>query len=224
MAAPIINSLNGYTLQDARFDNIGYGIEVRDNTLGLINGGYFEDRTLFELTEQSIQLDNDRYSSYEYTISGIDSNMLDWITGGNDVEILIAGEYVDETNGTTSTYVYRSLVRGYFSADTSNQEHYTFNSDNDGIYVGNFSEVYIDITDSDNPVFTISKDTRLSRVFTLSEVAVYLKGFEPITFPADLVDIDGIYTAIVDKLINDGYIQSQPQILTQLRFSVQLPY
>lgn len=210
MAAPIINSLNGYTLQDARFDTIGYGIEVRDNTLSLINGGYYEDATLFELTKQSIQLDNDRYSSYEYTISGIDSNMLDWITGGNDVEILIAGEYVDETNGTTSTYVYHSLVRGHFSADTSNPEHYTFNSDNDGIYVGNFSEVYIDITDSDNPVFTISKDTRLSRVFTLSEVAVYLKGFEPVAFPANLVDIDGIYDAIVDKLINDGYIQSQP--------------
>ena len=210
------NDLKGYIIgneqfnfQDARVDDLENvaniisrtqgqkGIEVRNNRLALTEGGYYETGALFEDVEENIVLDNSNTSSYEYDISGTPQNYLDWMTDGNPANIWLVG-----SNGESDIEV---ELEGTFIVDGT-EATFELSDNNASLTDYGIQSIKVDLT---NMTFIIEKDTRNEDDLTLNEIAVYLPNSDPVQWPANLLDIDGIYDAIVDKLINDGYIQSQ---------------
>lgn len=237
MAALTENNLKGYIIgtnkfnfQDARVDDLEnvaniisrtqgqQGIEVRNNRLVLSNGGYYETGAVFEDVEENIVLDNTKTSSYEYNISGTSQEYLDWMTGGSPVNVWIKG-----SNGSTEIEV---ELEGSFSVDGTDAI-FALSDNNASLINYGIQTIKVDTT---NMEFSIFKDERNEDDLTLTEIAVYLPGSDPVQWPAELLDAAGIegglaydiensqndgdilYNAIRDRLINDGYIQAQSQI------------
>lgn len=205
MSQAIINSLNGYILQDARVDSIQgiidntlgqQGIEVRNNRLVLTEGGYYCTAAVFEDVGNQYELDNSIKTSYSYNVSGTPQDYLNWMAVGNQANVFIKGsngrnEIEEELEG---TFVVDGTEAGFELSDS-----------NASLTDYGIQSIKVNLA---NMTFIIEKDTRNEDNLTLTEIATYLPNY-PNPWPVDLVDINGIYTAIVDKLINDGYIQSQ---------------
>lgn len=208
MAQRIINSLNGYILQDARVDSIQgiidntqgqQGIDVKSNRLILTEGGYYDDAAVFEDVGNQYELDNSIKTSYSYDVSGTSQDYLNWMAEGNQANVFIKG-----SNGRNEI---EEELEGTFVVDGTEA---TFGLSDNKASLTDYGIQSIKVNLA-NMTFIIEKDTRNEDNLTLTEIATYLPN-HPQVWPVDLVDIDGIYTAIVDKLINDGYIQSQSQI------------
>lgn len=212
----IQNDLKGYIIgnnqfnfQDARVDDLEnvaniisrtagqQGIEVRNNRLALTNGGYYKTGAVFEDVEENIVLDNTKTSSYEYNISGTSQEYLDWMTGGSPANVWIKG-----SNGRTE--IERELA-GSFSVDGTDAT-FALSDNNASLTDYGIQSIKVDLT---NKTFVIEKDTRNEDDLTLNEIAVYLPNSDPQTWPIDLIDIDGIYEAIRDRLVSEGYITPQ---------------
>ena len=217
MAALTQNDLKGYIIgtnqfnfQDARVDDLENvaniisrtegqeGIEVRNNRLALTNGGYYDDAALFEDVGNEHRLAGDGTLVYTYDISKAPQNYIDWITDGNTVHIRLVG-----SNGENEI---EEELEGSFSVDGTEA---TFRLSDGSLTDYGIQFIKVDLTDME---FKIFKDERNEYDLVLTEIAVYLPGAQPIKWPVDLVDIDDIYLAIKDRLIDEGYIQSQSQI------------
>lgn len=206
MAAKIINSLNGYTLQDARVDTIDipstitaarvmertaedglYGIGVRNNRLCLVNGGYYDDAAVFELVNQNIVLENSGDVEYEHDFTQVDdAAYIDWIINGEQCSIFVLG-----TNGRDEiSYQFD----GHFVEEAANPGTYGFEADNSGTtdYGINSFSVVIDET-TPQYLFYVNKDERNENALTIQELALYLPGFVAVPFPGDMIEAgDGI--------------------------------
>jgi hypothetical protein len=214
MSQAIINYLNGYTLQDARVDSIDdisavntaanvinrttgqQGIEVRNNRLVLTEGGYYGDAAVFEDVGNQYDLDNSIKTSYSYDVSGTSQDYLNWMAEGNQANVFIKGsngrnEIEEELEG---TFVVDGTEAGFELSDS-----------NASLTDYGIQSIKVNLA---NMTFIIEKDTRNEDNLTLTEIATYLPDY-PQVWPVDLVDIDGIYEAIRDRLIDEGYIQSQ---------------
>lgn len=213
MAQVILNKISfgtgdTFTLQDARVDrlqDIGWiidrtqgqqGIEVRNNRLALTNGGYYETGALFEDVGNEYILAGDGTLEYTYDISNSPQNYIDWITDGNTVHIWLVG-----SNGRTEFEV---ELEGSFSVDGTDAT-FGLSDNNASLTDYGIQSIKVDLT---NMEFNIFKDERNEDDLILTEIAVYLPESDPVQWPADLLDIDEIYTEIVRRLDADGYISA----------------
>jgi hypothetical protein len=172
------------------------GIEVRNNRLVLTEGGYYGDAAVFEDVGNQYDLDNSIKTSYSYDVSRTPQDYLNWMAEGNQANVFIKGsngrnEIEEELEG---TFVVDGTEAGFELSDS-----------NASLTDYGIQSIKVNLA---NMTFIIEKDTRNEDNLTLTEIATYLPDY-PQVWPVDLVDIDGIYEAIRDRLIDEGYIQSQ---------------
>lgn len=138
--------------------------------------------------------------SFTYTVTN--ATQTRFLIDGGRCQIKITG--VTKNNGVSvNSFMYE--IEGSFIDD--NQGGFIFESDES--LINNIS--YITLTDNQDDTcdITVNLDSReVDSILLATFIILTYKSIQN-TFDIDVLPIDDIYTEIVDRLISEGYIQSQ---------------
>ena len=212
MAQAIINKLNGYTIQDARVDEIQtilnrtagqQGIEIRDNHLMLSHGGYYEDGVAIEDTSGATA-NNSAPGETTFDIIFTVQDEVGNLTNGIDVSMFL-GFSVEDENGESDSVTLD--LSGTFVELISGSGEFFFVSNGGSV---EYSDNYIrsiKLAEDRDWEITITFAKSLASV-QIDEIDVYTINTSPVNWPADLVYSENLMDMIVAYLINNGYVSN----------------
>lgn len=213
------NDLFGYVIGNNRFnfrdnrmenainksgeDDGYYGIRYYKDGFVLVNGGFYDEGTI--MNEKA----NWGSNSHTFTVSISNPQIfLDRINSGTATGSIYIGGTATLTNSETSS-IY-GTYSGTFepSIDEQTQEVNGFDfvfDDTDMMAQLAVDRIHCNALGTEGYVrFSDKSITNFDGIVRLTANYIH-----PNRWPIDLVDIDGIYEAIRDRLVSEGYIQSQ---------------